>query len=34
MYIKRTVKEELAQHAKEELEFLGLLSERINQWGG
>jgi bacterioferritin len=28
------VKAEFAQHAKEELEHLGLLSERINQLGG
>jgi len=28
------VKEEFAQHAKEELQHLGLLSERINQLGG
>jgi bacterioferritin len=28
------VKEEFAQHAREELEHLGLLSERINQLGG
>jgi bacterioferritin len=28
------VKEEFAQHAKEELEHLGLLCERINQLGG
>jgi bacterioferritin len=28
------VKQEFAQHAREELEHLGLLSERINQLGG
>jgi bacterioferritin len=28
------VKEEFAEHAKDELEHLGLLSERINQLGG